>query len=159
VLVAALGPVMLRIAGERADGTVLWMADDRAIADHIAPRINKAADNAGRPAPRVVAGVPVCLCKPSEVDTARERANRILGEAEYSPNYQKLLEQGDSRDVGDMCIAGDEEAILAGFRRYRDAGTTDLSMRLLPIGDTRDELIASKYKTREVVAELAKELR
>lgn len=159
VLVAALGPVMLRIAGERADGTVLWMADDRAIADHIAPRINKAADNAGRPAPRVVAGVPVCLCKPSEVDTARERANRILGEAEYSPNYQKLLEQGDSRDVGDMCIAGDEEAILAGFRRYRDAGATDLSMRLLPIGDTRDELIASKYKTREVVAELAKELR
>jgi F420-dependent oxidoreductase-like protein len=159
VLVAALGPVMLGIAGEQADGTVLWMADYRAIADHIAPRINKAADNAGRPAPRVVAGVPVCLCKPSEADEARERANRILAEAEYSPNYQKLLEHGDARNVGDICIAGDEEAILEGFRRYRDAGATDLSMRLLPIGDTRDELVASKYRTREVVAELAKELR
>jgi 5,10-methylenetetrahydromethanopterin reductase len=159
VLVAALGPVMLGIAGEHADGTVLWMADHRAIANHVVPRITKAADNAGKPAPRVVAGVPVCLCRPSEVDTARERANRILGEAEYSPNYQKLLEHGEARDVGDLCIAGDEETILAEFRRYRDAGVTDLSMRLLPIGDTRDELVASKYKTREVMAELAKELR
>ena len=55
VLVAALGPVMLQIAGELADGTVLWMADERALGDHIAPRISKAADNAGRPAPRIIA--------------------------------------------------------------------------------------------------------
>ena len=60
VLVSALGPVMLQIAGELADGTVLWMADERAIGEHIAPRITKAADNAGRPAPRIVAGIPVC---------------------------------------------------------------------------------------------------
>ena len=59
VLLAALGPVMLRIAGERTDGTVLWMADERAIAEHVVPRITKAAASAGRPAPRVVAGVPV----------------------------------------------------------------------------------------------------
>lgn len=157
--VAALGPVMLNIAGERADGTVLWMADDRAIAEHIGPRIRKAAENVGRPAPRIVAGLPVCLCRPSEVDTARERANRILAEAEVSPNYQRLLDHGNVRDVGDLCIAGDEEAIVAGFRRYAEAGATDISMRLLPIGDTRDELVASKYRTREVVAELVKELR
>ena len=65
VLLAALGPVMLRIAGERADGTVLWMADERAIAEHVVPRITKAAEGAGRPAPRVVAGVAVCLCAPT----------------------------------------------------------------------------------------------
>lgn len=159
VLVAALGPVMLRIAGEFADGTVLWMADERAIGEHIAPRITKAADNAGRPAPRIVAGIPVCLCAASEVEKARERANRILGEAEVSPNYQRLLERGDARDVGDLCAAGDEEAILARFRRFRDAGVTDLSVRLLPIGETRDELVASKHRTREVVAQLARELR
>ena len=62
VLVAALGPVMLQLAGELADGTVLWMADERAIGDHIAPKITKAAADAGRPAPRIVAGIPVCLC-------------------------------------------------------------------------------------------------
>ena len=117
VLVAALGPVMLQIAGELADGTVLWMADERAIGDHIAPKITKAADNAGRPAPRIVAGIPVCLCANSEIDAAKERANRILAEAETSPNYQRLLDRGDARDVGDLCAAGDEEAILARFRR------------------------------------------
>ena len=159
VLVAALGPVMLKIAGERADGTVLWMADERAIGEHIAPRITKAAADAGRPSPRIIAGVPVCLCAPSEVDIARERANRILAEAEISPNYQRLLEHGESKDIGDMAIVGDEDAILAGFRRYEEAGVTDLSMRLLPIGNTRDELVASKYRTREVVSELVKELR
>ncbi|ORA84457.1 LLM class F420-dependent oxidoreductase [Mycobacterium malmoense] len=159
VLVAALGPVMLTIAGERADGTVLWMADERAVAEHVVPRITKAADNAGRPAPRVVAGIPVCLCGAGEVDAARERANRILGEAEVSPNYQRLLGYGDARDVGDICAAGDEDAILARLRRFADAGVTDLSVRLLPIGDNRDELVASKRRTREVIAALATELR
>lgn len=159
VLIAALGPVMLRIAGEHADGTVLWMADERAIAEHIAPRITKAADNAGRPAPRIVAGIPVCLCAANEVEAARERANRILGEAEFSPNYQRLLDQGDAKDVGDICAAGDEDAILARFRSFADAGVTDLSLRLLPVGDNRDELIASKHRTRDVVAGLAAEVR
>lgn len=159
VLVAALGPVMLALAGERADGTVLWMADERAVAEHVVPRISKAADEAGRPAPRIVAGIPVCLCRPSEVDSARERANRILGEAEVSPNYQRLLAYGDARDVGDLCAAGDEAAILARLRRFADAGVTDLSVRLLPIGDGRDELVASKHRTRELLAGLAGALR
>jgi F420-dependent oxidoreductase-like protein len=158
VLVAALGPVMLALAGERTDGTVLWMADERAIAGHVVPRITKAAESAGRPAPRVVAGIPVCLCRPSEVDAARERANRILGEAEISPNYQRLLEYGDARDVGDLCAAGDEAAIAARLRRFAEAGVTDLSVRLLPIGNGRDELVASKHRTRDLLAGLAAEL-
>ncbi|MCV7290717.1 LLM class F420-dependent oxidoreductase [Mycolicibacterium wolinskyi] len=159
VLVAALGPVMLQIAGELADGTVLWMADEKAIGEHIAPKITKAAADAGRRAPRIVAGIPVCLCATSEIDAAKERANRILAEAETSPNYQRLLDRGDARNVGDLCAAGDAETILRQFRRFADAGVTDLSVRLLPIGDNRDELIASKYRTREVIAELAKQVR
>lgn len=159
ILVAALGPVMLQIAGEHADGTVLWMADERAIGDHIAPKITKAAADAGRPAPRIVAGIPVCLCAPGQVDEAKERANRILGEAEVSPNYQRLLDRGDARDVGDLCAAGDEAAILGRMRRFADAGVTDLSVRLLPIGENRDELVASKRRTREMIAGLAAELR
>jgi 5,10-methylenetetrahydromethanopterin reductase len=159
VLIAALGPVMLALAGERAAGTVLWMADERAVAGHVVPRITKAAEAAGRPAPRVVAGIPVCLCRPAEVEVARERANRILGEAEVSPNYQRLLEYGDARDVGDLCAAGDEAAIAARFRRFADAGVTDLSVRLLPIGAGRDELVVSKLRTREALAGIAAELR
>jgi 5,10-methylenetetrahydromethanopterin reductase len=157
VLVAALGPVMLRIAGEHADGTILWMADERAIGDHVAPKITAAAQAAGRKPPRIVAGIPVCLCPPSQVDAAKARANRILGEAEISPNYQRLLERGDARDVGDLCAVGDEAAIAARFKSFADAGVTDLSVRLLPIGNGRDELIASKNRTRELIAGLSAE--
>ena len=155
LLISALGPVMLALAGEKADGTILWMADERAVGNHVVPRITKAAAAAGRVAPRIVASIPVCLCRPSDVDAARERANRILGEAEISPNYQRVLERGDAVDIGDLCAAGDEEAIAARFRRFADAGATDMSVRLLPIGEGREELIASKRRTREALADIA----
>lgn len=155
VLLAALGPAMLRLAGERTDGTILWMADERAIATHVAPSINRAAGAAGRPAPRIVAGIPVCLCLDSEVDAAVARTNRILSEAETSPNYQRLLEHGDARAVGDILAAGNEAAIEKRLRAFADAGVTDLSVRVVPIGDTREELISSLQRTRALVASLA----
>src|SRR3954470_9273199 len=98
ILVAALAPVMLRVAGELASGTILWMADERAIGSHIVPRISKAAESVARPAPRIVAGVPVVLCMNDEADDARGWANRLLDHADYSPNYERLLEHGDATD-------------------------------------------------------------
>jgi F420-dependent oxidoreductase-like protein len=155
VLLAALGPAMLRLAGERTDGTILWMADERAIGSHVAPRITQAAEAAGRPAPRIVAGIPVCLCSDSEVDSAVRRTNRILAEAEVSPNYQRLLEHGDARQVGDILAAGSEAAIEKRLRGFADAGATDMSFRVVPIGEGRDELIASLKRTRAFVGSLA----
>lgn len=155
ILVAALAPVMLRIAGEHASGTILWMADERAIGDHIVPRITKAAEEAGRPRPRVVAGIPVAVCGNDEVDDARARANQLLGHAEYSPNYERLLEQGDATDVGDLLAAGDEAAVIARLRSFRDAGATDLSFRILPLGPDRDARIASRRRTEALLATLA----
>jgi F420-dependent oxidoreductase-like protein len=159
VLLAALGPVMLRIAGERTEGTVLWMADERAIAQHVVPRITKAAQAAGRPTPRVVAGIPVGLCGDDEVDAARARANRILAHAVYSPNYERLLERGDAVDVGDLAAVGSEAAVERRLRSFADAGTTDLSARILPVGEGRDALVASSRRTREFLASLAPELK
>jgi F420-dependent oxidoreductase-like protein len=158
ILLAALAPVMLRIAGEHASGTILWMADERAIGEHIAPRITKAAADAGRPAPRVVAGVPVVLCGNDEVDAARERANRILGEAEISPNYQRLLEQGNATTVGDILAGGDERAIVERFHRFRDAGVTDLSVRIVPLGPDRDARLESWRRTEAFLSSLCPEL-
>ena len=158
ILIAALGPVMLRLAGERASGTILWMADERAIGEHIVPKITKAAREAGRPAPRVVAGVPVTLCRNDEVDAVRSWANKALGHAEYSPNYQRLLEHGDSSDVGDMCAAGDEAAVLDRLRSFRDAGTTDLAARVLPYGSDRVSRVASRERTEHFLASVSAEL-
>jgi F420-dependent oxidoreductase-like protein len=158
ILLAALAPLMLRIAGEHADGTILWMADERAIGEHVVPRITKAAADAGKPAPRVVAGVPVALCSNAEVADARERANRVLGHAEYSPNYQRLLEHGDATDVGDLLAGGDEEAVVDRLQRFRDAGVTDLSVRILPLGADRSERLASWRRTEEFLSALCPDL-
>jgi len=158
VLLAALGPVMLRLAGERADGTILWMADERAIGDHISPAITRAAEGAGRKPPRVIAGVPVCLCSPGEVSEAVERTNRVLSEAEISPNYQKLLDRGDARLVGDLLAAGTEEMIARRLRSFADAGATDVSVRVVAIGSNRDQKVESSRRTREYLASLGGEL-
>jgi F420-dependent oxidoreductase-like protein len=157
VLIAALGPAMLRIAGERTAGTILWMADERAIGDYVVPRITETADSAGRSGIRIVAGVPVALCSEGEVDDARGYASEVLGHADFSPNYVRLLEHGDAEDVGDTMAAGDESTVIARLRRYRDAGVTDLAVRVVPLGDDASGRSASRRRTQEFVASLVSE--
>jgi F420-dependent oxidoreductase-like protein len=158
VLLAALGPAMLRLAGERAAGTLLWMADERAVAEHVAPKIAAAADAAGRPAPRIVAGVPVAVCASGDVDDARGTASEVLGHAHLSPNYVRLLEHGDADDVGDTMAAGDEDAVRARLLRYRDAGVTDLAARVVPVGADPAQRRQSRRRTEALLSELAAEL-
>jgi F420-dependent oxidoreductase-like protein len=158
VLLAALAPVMLRIAGERASGTILWMADERAVAEHVVPRITKATAEAGRPAPRIVAGVPVALCSKDEVDGARGWANQVLGHAEFCPNYQRLLDRGDATEVGDILAAGNESAVVERLRAFRDAGVTDLAVRVLALGSDRESRIESRKRTLAFLASLCPEL-
>jgi len=134
------------------------MADERAVAEHVVPRITKAAAEAGRPAPRVIAGVPVVLCSNNEVDEARARANRVLGHAEFCPNYQHLLDRGDATDVGDILAAGDESAVVARLRSFRDAGATDLGVRVLALGPDRAARIESRDRTLSLLASLCPEL-
>ena len=104
---------MLRLAGSRPAARSR-MADERAICDHVVPRITEAATRAGRPAPRIVAGVPVALCSNDETDDARAYASEVLGHADFSPNYVRLLEHGDAQDVGDTMAAGDDRPSSLG---------------------------------------------
>jgi hypothetical protein len=106
----------------------------------------------------VVAGVPVCLCLDSEVDIAVERTNRVLAEAETSPNYQRLLDAGDAREVGDLLAAGSEASVEKRLRSFADAGATDLSIRVVAIGEDREAKLASAERTRELVSTLARTL-
>jgi F420-dependent oxidoreductase-like protein len=154
ILLAALGPTMLRLAGEHTHGTILWMADERAIGDYVVPTITSAADAAGRPAPRIVAGVPVALCATDEVDDARASASEVLGHADFSPNYVRLLKHGDAEDVGDTMATGDEAAILHRLRRYVDAGVTDLALRIVPLGNDAAARTTSRRRTQEFLASM-----
>jgi F420-dependent oxidoreductase-like protein len=157
VLIAALGPTMLRIAGQRTGGTILWMADERAIGDYVVPHITEAAESAGRSGIRVIAGVPVALCSENQVDDARAYASEVLGHADFSPNYVRLLEHGNAHDVGDTMAAGDESAVLSRLRRYRDAGVTDLAVRVVPLGDDASQRNVSRRRTQKFVASLVSE--
>jgi hypothetical protein len=57
--------------------------------------------------------------------------------------------------VGDILVAGSESTIEKRIRGFADAGVTDISVRVVPIGDSRDDLIASSKRTRELLASLA----
>lgn len=125
VLVAALAPAMLELAGALADGTVTWMTGIRTIASHIAPSIAEAARSAGRPAPRVAVALPVCVT--ADVDEARQRANRIFAIYGQLPSYRAMLDKEGAAAPGDVALVGDEETVAGLVRDLAAAGATDFA--------------------------------
>ncbi|MBG0561085.1 TIGR03564 family F420-dependent LLM class oxidoreductase [Actinoplanes aureus] len=123
VLLAALGPAMLRLAGEMADGTVTWMAGPKTLETHVMPLVTAAANGAGRPAPRVVAGLPVCVTT-DEAD-ARGRIAAHYAMAARVPEYQAVLDREGVRGPGEVAIAGDEEAVARQVRRLAGTGVSE----------------------------------
>ena len=123
VLLAALGAQMLRLAGQQADGTILWMTGPATVRDHIVPTITEAAAAAGRPAPRVVCILPVCVT--SDPDGARERAARVFAIYGELPSYRAMLDREGAAGPGDVAIVGDEDAVGAQIRALAGIGVTD----------------------------------
>jgi 5,10-methylenetetrahydromethanopterin reductase len=124
VLVAALGPQMLRLAGRHADGTALWMGGAHYLANDAVPTITAAASDAGRPAPRIVAGLPVCVT--DHADAVRAEADRAFATYGRLPSYRAVLDKEGAAGPADVSLIGDEAAVLAGLRRLAQAGATDL---------------------------------
>ncbi|WP_329242259.1 LLM class F420-dependent oxidoreductase [Actinoallomurus sp. NBC_01490] len=123
VLVAALGPAMLRLAGELADGTVTWMTGARTLGDHIVPSITKAAETAGRPIPQVVAGLIVCVTNGEAA--VRERIAEQYALAGQVPEYRAVLDREGAAGPQDVVIVGDEDDVARDVRRLADAGVTE----------------------------------
>ena len=149
VLVSALGPRLLRVAGELADGTVLWMAPPRAIETHIAPRVRAAAAAAGRPAPRIVAGLPVAV----HDDEAEARSAAAASSTMYAgmAAYRRILELGGAASPADAAIVGNERSVRAQLQGLLDAGATDIWAAVFPAGDDKAK---SLRRTTELLEEL-----
>jgi F420-dependent oxidoreductase-like protein len=124
VLVAALGPTMLRIAGRLAAGTITWMTGPRTLAQHTVPTLREAARAAGAPEPRVVAGLPIALVR--DPAAARARAAEVFSIYGQLPSYRAMLDREGAAGPADVAIAGDERALDAALRQLEDAGATDL---------------------------------
>ena len=131
VVVAALGPAMLRVAGELADGTNTWMVGRRTMEEHVIKCIVSAAGNAGRPAPKIVGGYPVVLT--TEPDAAREKIAESLTIYGQLPSYRAMLDREGADGPADIAIVGDENLLRGEIKRLEDMGVTDFNAAIMNV--------------------------
>ncbi|MER6977931.1 LLM class F420-dependent oxidoreductase [Streptomyces carpinensis] len=124
LLVAAMGPQALRVSGALADGILPYLAGPRALAEHIVPAVTAAAEDAGRPAPRIVALVSGVVT--DDVEPVRTKVAEQLAFYEQIPSYARVIELSGGRRAADVAVIGDEKTVAAEVRRYRDAGATEV---------------------------------
>ena len=86
---------MLRVTGRLADGTALWLAGPKWIEEVVIPEMGGAAREAGRPEPRVIAGVPIAVTV--DPDGTRERISKAFAMYNTLPSYQRVI-QGSGAD-------------------------------------------------------------
>ena len=123
VLLAAMGPAMLRLAGKRTAGTILWMTGPATTRDYVVPTINAAAEQAGRPAPRVVCILPVCVT--DDPDGARARAAKVFEIYGQLPSYRAMLDREGAQGPADVAIVGNEDQVAGQIKALADCGVTD----------------------------------
>jgi F420-dependent oxidoreductase-like protein len=145
ILIAALAPKMLELAGAVADGTITWMTGPATLADHTIPAITAAAQGAGRPAPRVCASLPVCVT--DDPSAARERAAKEFAVYNQLPSYRAMLDREGAAGPADVAIAGDAETVTREITHLGDIGVTDFAPALF--GSRAD-----RTATREVLVSL-----
>lgn len=148
IVIAALRPRMLRLAGELAEGTITWLGGSRYLGEVVVPTITAAARDAGRPAPRIVAGVPVRVT--DDAATVRDEVAGQLERQARQPAYRAILDMNGSDGPADVCLIGTEGEVEAGIRTLADAGVTDLAAQVLPADP------ASMRRTWDLLAGLAR---
>jgi F420-dependent oxidoreductase-like protein len=130
VLVAALGTQMLRVTGTLADGTSTWCVGPKTLREHTVPVLAQAAADAGRPAPRVVAALPVCVT--DDVDAARSRAGEVFAIYNSLPSYRAMMDREGVDGPKDLAIVGSEAEVLDQLREIASVGVTDLNAGIFP---------------------------
>lgn len=123
VVVAALGPTMLRLAGSVTDGTVTWMTGPQTIESHVAPTLTKAAADAGRPEPRIVVALPTCVT--DDEGAARERAGQLFSMYGMLPSYRAMLDREGAAGPADVAIVGTASKVQDAIRDVEGRGTTE----------------------------------
>lgn len=149
IIVAAHGPRMLRIAGEMAEGVISWMVGPKAIGDYVVPRVNKAAQEAGKPQPRICVGAPIAVT--DDVAAAREAAHAEYGRYNGYPSFRRMLGIEGVEGPADVAIVGNEAEVEQQLRTLADAGTTDILSSIFPVGDDAE---ASMTRTRSLLKSL-----
>jgi F420-dependent oxidoreductase-like protein len=153
VIVAALAPMMLRIAGEQADGTFTWMAGPKTIESHVAPRISRAAESADRPAPRICVGMPLAVTDDS--NEGRDQAAKTYERYGQLVNYRRMLDIEGVEGPSEAALIGNEDDVAEQLRAYAAAGATDFLASVFPVGKDED---ASLDRTHDLLKSLVGKL-
>jgi len=140
ILVAALGEQMLRVTARLADGTVTWCTGPSTLASHIVPTITSEAAEAGRPAPRVVTLLPVCVT--DDANGARERAAQIFAIYGQLPSYRAMLDREGAEGPADIAIVGSPAEVTDRIGSLAEIGVTDFAAVEFGVGD--DERAATR---------------
>jgi 5,10-methylenetetrahydromethanopterin reductase len=135
VYVAALGEQMLKLAGTLADGTATWLTGPATIGGHIVPTITAAAEKAGRPAPQILASLPISVT--DDPDAARERTAKDFQLYGYLPSYRAMLDREGAEGPADVAIVGDEQTVEKQVRALADAGVTEFGAAMFGSRDER----------------------
>lgn len=146
LLVAALGPKMLKLAAERTSGTVTWMTGPQTLAEHTVPTLTKAAEAAGTGEMRVVSALPVAVT--DDEAGLRARAAKVFQVYGFLPSYRAMLDREGVGGPEDVALIGSAAKVRAGIERMRDAGVTDF----VAVEFHTDEPVATA--TRELLKEL-----
>jgi F420-dependent oxidoreductase-like protein len=123
VLVAALGPQALAVAGRMADGTTLAWVGPKTVREHIKPRLTEAAAAAGKSAPRILATLPVCVT--DDEAGVRGRISKTLSMYGQLPSYQAMFEREGVSEPGELAIVGGENQVRDLIGELAEAGVTD----------------------------------
>jgi len=147
LLVAALGPKMLALAGAVTDGTATWMTGVATLRDYVVPTIRKAAADAGRPDPTIVATLPVCCT--DDVKGASERIDKALAIYPTLPSYKAMLDREGAAAPSDVALVGSKDRILEGLGELADAGVTQTVAAIMGTGTEQEATLAAirEYKT------------
>jgi F420-dependent oxidoreductase-like protein len=145
VLLAALAPRMLDLAGTVADGTITWMTGPQTLESYIVPTISAAAKKAGKREPAVAASLPICVT--NDPDGAREKAATEFQVYGYLPSYRAMLDKEGAAGPADVAIVGDEATVAKEVQRIADTGVTDFAAA--EYGSKED-----RARTREVLRSL-----
>ena len=138
----------MKIAGQGAAGTILWMTGPRTIEQHIAPKLRAAAREAGRPEPRIVVGLQILLT--SHPDVARERLSRKMAVYNQMPSYRAMLDKEGALHPADLALVGDEQVLDDGLDRLRDLGVSDFEAVIVPLDDAAQSRTLAYLESRLV---------
>jgi F420-dependent oxidoreductase-like protein len=148
VVVAALGPQMLKLAAAMTQGTLTWCTGPETLRTLTVPTINAAAEEFGKPNPRVIAALPVCVTK--DVAGAHARAAQVFAVYGQLPSYRAMLDHEGAAGPADVAIIGSASEVFDKVAALQEIGVTDFGG--VEFGGTPDEL----HDTREMLKSLLK---